>query len=135
MAESIQFKFHPEKAVQAAALLLRLHNDLRGQETMKYLGLLKMLYISDRLALKRMDQPITGDYYFSMKYGPVLSIVYDLIKGKSISGVSSLWSEYISTISDFKITLVADPGDEELCEEEEDILREVYEPIPLIKFE
>ncbi len=71
---TIKFRFHPEKAVEAAAILLKLHG-----KPMKYLGLLKMLYIADRLALKTMDQPITGDRYVSMDYGPVLSGVYDLI--------------------------------------------------------
>ena len=76
---SISFRFHPEKAVEAAAMLLKLHG-----KPMKYLGLLKMLYIADRLALKLMEQPITGDRYVSMDYGPVLSGVYDLIKGKPV---------------------------------------------------
>ena len=129
MAESIQFKFHPEKAVQAAALLLKLHKNISGQETMKYLGLLKMLYIADRVALERMDQPITGDRYYSMRYGPVLSGVYDLIKGNSVDNALPLWSKYISPRRGYKncyISLLLDPGDEELCEEEEDVIREVY---------
>jgi hypothetical protein len=36
----IQFRFHPEKAVEAAAILMKLHG-----KPMKYLGLLKMLYL------------------------------------------------------------------------------------------
>lgn len=60
---AIQFQFHPEKAVEAAALLLKLHG-----KPMKYLGLLKMLYIADRIALERLEQPITGDQYVSMNY-------------------------------------------------------------------
>ncbi|MFO0142462.1 MAG: Panacea domain-containing protein, partial [Aphanizomenon sp.] len=64
----IQFRFHPEKAVEAAAILIKLHG-----KPIKYLGLLKMLYIADRIALERIEQPITGDHYVSMKYGPVLS--------------------------------------------------------------
>ncbi|MGK7892940.1 MAG: Panacea domain-containing protein [Xenococcus sp. (in: cyanobacteria)] len=126
MTESIQFKFHAEKAVQAAALLLKLHRNISSQETMNYLGLLKMLYIADRIALERMDQPITGGCYFSMKYGLVIAEVHNLIKGNSTNNALDLWSKYISTCSDYNITLIEDPGDEELCEEEEDILREVY---------
>ena len=88
---SIQFRFHPEKAVEAAAMLLKLHG-----KPMKYLGLLKMLYIADRLALERMEQPITGDHYVSMDYGPVLSGVYNLIKGKPVDNALPLWSKFIS---------------------------------------
>jgi len=94
---------------------------------MKYLGLLKMLYIADRIALERIEQPITGDHYVSMKYGPVLSGVYDLIKGKPIDDALPLWSEYISPSDKNFVYLVKDPGNDELCEEEEEILQEVYQ--------
>ena len=88
---AILFRFHPQKAVGAAAMFLKLHG-----KPMKYLGLLKMLYIADRIALERMEQTITGDCYFSMDYGPVLSGVYDLIKGKSVDGALPLWKKFIS---------------------------------------
>jgi uncharacterized phage-associated protein len=118
----IQFRFHPEKAVEAAAVLLKLHG-----KPMKYLGLLKMLYIADRLALKRMEQPITGDHYVSMDYGPVLSGVYDLIKGKPLDDALPLWSKFISPRNGNHVSLLRDPGDEDLCEEEEEIIQQVYQ--------
>lgn len=118
----IQFRFHPEKAVEAAAVLLKLHG-----KPMKYLGLLKMLYIADRTALKRMEQPITGDHYVSMDYGPVLSGVYDLIKGKPIDNALPLWSKFISPCNEHHVYLLNDPGDGDLCEEEEEIIRQVYQ--------
>jgi uncharacterized phage-associated protein len=118
----IQFRFHPEKAVEAAAVLLKLHG-----KPMKYLGLLKMLYIADRIALQRMEQPITGDHYVSMNYGPVLSDVYDLIKGKPVDDALPLWSKFISPRNENHVFLVNDPGDDDLCEEEEEILQEVYQ--------
>jgi len=123
---TIQFPFHPEKAVQAAAILLKLHG-----KPIKYLGLLKMLYIADRIALERIEQPITGDRYVSMDYGPVLSCVYDLIKGQikyqPIDDVLPLWSEYISPSEKNFVELIKDPGNDELCQEEEEILQEVYQ--------
>ena len=117
----IQFPFHPKKAVEAAAVLLKLH-----RKPMKYLGLVKMLYRADRLALERMDYPITGDNYVSMDYGPVLSRVYDLIKGKPIDNALPIWSEFTSSPQDYGVELLKDPGNGELCAEEEDILQEVY---------
>jgi uncharacterized phage-associated protein len=119
---SIQFRFHPEKAVEAAAILLKLHG-----KPMKYLGLLKMLYIADRLALQRMEQPITGDHYVSMDYGPVLSGVYDLIKGQPVDEALPIWSTFISPQNVNHVSLLKDPGDEELCEEEVEILKQVYQ--------
>ncbi|MEL6439293.1 MAG: Panacea domain-containing protein [Cyanobacteria bacterium J06621_8] len=122
MSESIQFKFHPEKAVQAAALLLKFNGG-----SIKYLGLLKMLYIADRIALERLEMPITGDCYCSMKYGPVLSKVYDLIKGHHVDNALPLWSKFIAPRqSDYYISLRQNPGKDELCEEEEEILEDVY---------
>lgn len=119
---SIEFRFHPEKAVEAAGVLLKLHG-----RPMKYLGLLKMLYIADRLALERMEQPITGDHYVSMDYGPVLSGVYDLIKGNHVDAALPIWSNFVSPHNDNYVTLDNDPGVEELCEEEEEILKQVYQ--------
>ncbi len=119
---SIQFRFHPEKAVEAAAILLKLHG-----KPMKYLGLLKMLYIADRVALQRMEQPITGDHCVSMDYGPVLSGVYDLIKGQAVDDALPLWSKFISPPKEHFVSLIADPGNEDLCEEEEEIIQQVYE--------
>ncbi len=120
---TIKFRFHPEKAIEAAAILLKLNG-----KPMKYLGLLKMLYIADRIALQQMEQPITGDSYFSMNYGPVLSGVYDLMKGLSVDEALPLWSQFISSRNESHyVTLLADPGNDDLCEEEEDILKAVYQ--------
>ena len=118
----IQFRFHLEKAVEAAAILLKLHG-----KPMKYLGLLKMLYIADRIALEQMEQPITGDHYVSMNYGPVLSGVYDLIKGKPVDEALPLWSKFISSRNEHHVALLADPGNEDLCEAEEEIIQQVYQ--------
>ncbi len=117
----IKFRFHSEKAVEAAAVLLKLHG-----KPMNYLGLLKMLYIADRVALERMEQPITGDHYVSMDYGPVLSGVYDLIKGKPAEEALPLWSQFIASRHANQVFLLKDPGAEDLCEEEEEILEQVY---------
>lgn len=117
----IRFRFHPKKAVEAAAMLLKLHG-----RPMKYLGLLKMLYIADRVALEYMEQPITGDHYVSMDYGPVLSGVYDLIKGKAVDDALPVWYKFISPRKDNRVSLLEDPGTEELCEEEEEIIQKVY---------
>jgi uncharacterized phage-associated protein len=89
--------------------------------------------MADRTALKRIEQPITGDRYVSMNYGPVLSLVYDLIKGNEIKDITEIWSKYISSRdknykknSNYTIELLKNPGDDELSEEEVEILNEVY---------
>ncbi|BAZ17495.1 hypothetical protein NIES4071_93750 [Calothrix sp. NIES-4071] len=85
-----------------------------------------MLYIADRIALQRMEQPITGDNYVSMDYGLVLGYVYDLMKGQPVDALS-LWSKFISPLNSNYVFLLNDPGNAELCEEEEEILKEVYQ--------
>ena len=94
---------------------------------MKYLGLVKLLYTADRIAFERLDQPITGDSYVAMKFGPVCSNVYDLIKGKDDNNI---WSEYISTnVSNYEVQLKADPGINHLSRVELRIIQEVYETV------
>lgn len=123
---NIQFNFNAEKTVQVAAMFLKLHGG-----KMKYLGLLKLLYMADRLALQEINQPLTGDIYVSMKYGPVLSKVYDFIKNNGINGVE-IWKKHISSkhnfdlVESYEVSLLADPGNDELSEREEKIIRKVY---------
>ena len=117
---SVKFRLHLQKVIEASTLLLKLHG-----EPMKYIGLLKMLYIADRIALSRMEQPITGDDSVSMEYGPVLSGVYDLIKGNEMDGANLSWQKFIVT-KDKNVELLKEVEIEELCEEEVDILTKVY---------
>ncbi|MGB5928179.1 MAG: Panacea domain-containing protein [Cyclobacteriaceae bacterium] len=125
MSVPIAFRFDALKTVQVAALFLKLHGG-----TMKFLGLLKLLYMADRLAFKKIDQPITGDKYYSMDKGPVLSTVYDFIKDNKRHETDVIWKEYISTrnnSSKHEVKLLKDPGVDEFSDEEEEIIKEVYE--------
>jgi uncharacterized phage-associated protein len=49
---------------------------------MSYMRLLKLLYVADREALAETGRPITGGPVVAMANGPVLSEVYDLIRGQ-----------------------------------------------------
>ena len=96
------FHFHFERALQASACLLRLDGKRMG-----YLRLLKLLYIADREWLAETGESITGDRPYAMKYGPVLSGVYDLIKGNGSK--AGEWDDHVHT-EGYAVTLVADPG-------------------------
>jgi uncharacterized phage-associated protein len=119
----ITFRFKPAKTVQAGACLLKAN----GGEMDTYL-FIKILYLSDREALDRWGDPITGDSYASMKYGPVLSNVYDLTKGAAPS-FREYWQQYISDRDPDTntLSLIADPGSDMLSKAEVDIIRRVYE--------
>lgn len=47
-----------------------------------YTWLIKVLYLADRSGLEQWDTAISEDAYCSMDQGPVLSGLYDLIRGK-----------------------------------------------------
>ena len=93
---------------------------------MKYLKLIKLLYIADREALARWGKPITTDRYVSMKEGPVVSNVYNLIGSEPLPYEQSIWHKHIRTVADWDVELVSDPSNDELSQAEEDLLQEVF---------
>lgn len=118
----MNFEFSQKKSAQAAAFLL----GLNGGDMDKYL-FIKMLYLADRKALEKWEEPITGDAVALMKYGPVLSTIYDLTKGKAFSS-RDYWQNYISDSDDETniVSLLGDPGTSELSAAEIAILERVY---------
>jgi uncharacterized phage-associated protein len=117
-----RMRFNEKKATQAAARFLR-HSNGR----MNYMKLIKLLYIADRDALMRWGRPITTDSYFSLKHGPVLSQVLDLITEEPNPVASkTFWSEHISDPEHYSVSLNADPSDDQLSEAEEEAIDEVF---------
>jgi Protein of unknown function (DUF4065) len=62
---------------------------------MEYVRLLKLLYIADREMMAEAGAPVTGDRAVAMDHGPVLSHVYDLVKGKAARARE--WAHLIRT--------------------------------------
>ena len=112
----MQFVFNERKAGQAAAWLLRRHDG-----AMSYFSLIKLLYLADRRALIETGYPITGDHPVSMPHGPVLSRVYDLIKGAD--GVA--WREFVTPPDGWDVRAAGCEEIGKLSEYETDILDEV----------
>ena len=102
----MHLRFHFQRALQAGAYLLQLDGKRMG-----YLRLLKLMYIADREWLAETGESITGDQAYAMKYGPVLSNVYDLVKGDGPR--AGVWGNYIHT-EGYAVLLVADPGQGDL---------------------
>lgn len=115
-------KFNEIKTVEAATYLL---NKAGGK--MRYIMLLKLLYMSDRKAIEEWGKPITYDNYVSMDYGQVLSKTYNLIKGE-IKSDSGMWEEFIeSPIYLYWIVLrKAPPKIRKLSRGEIEFLDEIY---------
>ena len=99
----MRFHFDFMKAIQATAVLLAYEKGRR----MSYMRLLKLLYIADRESLAETGWPITGDKPIAMKHGPVLSQVYDLLKGQASR--AGEWDGF-AHVDGYQVELVADPG-------------------------
>ena len=113
------FRFQLDKTVQAAGVLLSLDGDRMG-----YIRLLKLLYLADRELLAETGRPLTGDSGVAMKHGPVLSRVYDHIKGVAPTG--SLWDAHLRT-ENYSVMLASDPGRGKLSKGEVEKLHDVTE--------
>jgi len=126
----IRFTFNEKKSTQVAALLLQKHNN-----EMDGIKLLKLLYAVDRVALGSWERPLTGDCYYAMKNGPVLSIIYDIIKHKEDCSDKSFWYDHIfsSWTASKKVTLTKIPGDDELSQREIDLIDSVFNKLGHLK--
>lgn len=112
------FRFDLNKAIQAFAFLLKQAED----NAKNYTWLLKLLYIADVESLKESGYPITGDEPHAMESGPVLSGIYDHIKGEIIDE----WQNYFER-EGYDIKLKQDPGEKDLCPYELEKLQEMWE--------
>src|SRR5271170_3477454 len=57
---------------------------------------IKMLYIADRQALLEWHRPITGDTFCSLEHGPIVSRIYDLIRGKVGGPEMEFWQNFFN---------------------------------------
>jgi len=112
------FHFDCRKMVQALAVLMR----QPGRDQSNYYKLLKLLYIAEKESLIETGHPITGDDLVAMPHGPALSATCDLMRGRDSR---QEWSEYIVPAGGHQIRLIAEPGDDLLCDYEVSKLKDV----------
>lgn len=119
MTARIVTRFDERKTAAAAAVLLK-----EASGAMRYFRLLKLLYLADRESWLKYNRPITGDCYFSMPHGPVLSETYDLIRRENSDGP---WARTIELVGRYDLRLRTEAPDiDALSEAEIEILREAY---------
>ena len=113
--------FDEQKTTEAAGILL----SQKGGR-IDHLWLIKILYYIDREALLRWERSITNDSYVSMDYGPVLSTVLNLIKGRK-NGV--FWKKNILTlVKGHEVSLNGNPPHiKKLSKAEVELIREIYD--------
>lgn len=86
---------------------------------MNHLKLMKLLYLTDRIAFTHWRIPVIGDRYCSMEYGPMLSGVLDLVNQKIYFQGKEYWNKHISNRIRNTITNISP------CEYDELSLREI----------
>ena len=120
--DPIRFQFNERKATAAASLLLELAGG-----TMEYLPLIKLLYYADRESLDTLGRPISGDRYYSLPHGPVLSRVYDLVKAVVFgTAQAGPWTEHIEGAGRYGLRLRKRPDMGALSEAEVNIITQAF---------
>lgn len=92
--------FNERKAAQMAAYFLGQLPDRK----MPHLKLMKLLYLSDREAVRAFGRPISGDRLVSMPHGPVLSQTLNLMDG-DVESQPGGWEEWISDKENHELSL------------------------------
>jgi uncharacterized phage-associated protein len=118
VVKEIVFSFDEQKVTEAAVQLLRLAGGRMGK-----LRLMKLLYLADRESLDRNDRPISGDRYYSLPHGPILSRTLDIINGTE---AAPAWETCLD-LQGSKVLLVHEIEPDALSRIEIDILRAVHE--------
>ena len=94
--------------------------------------LMKTLCLADRNALMKHGRTITGDKLVSMNKGPVVSGIYDMIKGKEVRGhpdALTKWKKYITERQSHLLGLRSTPELGFLSVREMEILDEAFQTI------
>jgi hypothetical protein len=87
----VGFAFDTSKGSEAAARFAELAGG-----AINVLKLSKLTYLLDRLAIERRGVPVMGGSYYSMKDGPMISEVLDLInRGRLHPKKPSLWESLL----------------------------------------
>ncbi|GAC1662425.1 MAG: Panacea domain-containing protein [Candidatus Acidiferrum sp.] len=116
-------QFNEKRATQTAAQFLKLAGG-----HLRYMVLIKFLYLADREALLKWGTPLTGDTYKSMRWGPLLSRTHDLITEElpESEAALSFWKGHIEK-RDYDVVLRSDPGNDELSEVDEELITRVFD--------
>jgi hypothetical protein len=109
--------FNIHKAIAATAYLIQREG---GSDDM--FPLIKKLYYADRSALIEWGNSITGDAFASLKKGPIVSRIYDLLKGQGTEENLILWNDAIQRKEPFTICVRKEPDKGILSQREKEML-------------
>lgn len=116
--------FDERKVAQAAAYFVA-----KEGGRMAHLKLMKLLYLADRESIKIYGLPISGDEYYSLPHGPVLSKTLELTNG-AIESSEGGWSCWISDSDNYEVTNRQDaarPALDELSDADIEVLDKIWQ--------
>ncbi|MEO8384745.1 MAG: Panacea domain-containing protein [Betaproteobacteria bacterium] len=90
--------FNERKVAQMAAFFLH-----QAGGILPVLSLTKLLYLAEREAINRFDEPMAGDRMVSMPHGPVLSQTLGLTNGEAES--DGAWASLVAGRAGYEVEL------------------------------
>ena len=122
----MRFIFDIRKAVAATGYLCELNGG-----SIDMLKCIKMLYTADRKALVQWHRPITGDAFCSLENGPIVSRIYDLIRGRVAGPEMNVWRAVFNPREGDTVSLKkgVKPNVKPLSRREKEALSEAYAKI------
>jgi hypothetical protein len=96
--------FNTDKAIAATAYLIERDG---GKDDI--FPLIKKLYCADRSALIGWGNSITGSHLASLEKGPIVSTIYDLLKGIGKEEDQVRWNEIIERKPPYAVTVRKEP--------------------------
>jgi uncharacterized phage-associated protein len=91
--------FNEKKAAQVAAYFL-----MQAGGQLAVLKLMKLMYLSERSALRQFGEGIVGDRLVSMPHGPVMSVTLNLINGEIESSAGG-WESWVADRANHMLAL------------------------------
>lgn len=116
------------KAIAATAYVIERKG---GQDDM--FCLIKKLYYADRTALIQWGKSITGDQLASLEKGPIVSGIYNLMKGEGPMDDQIRWDDVIVRNEPYTITTRKSANKGVLSQREKEVLDESAQTIDAIR--
>lgn len=114
----IRFDFDKEKGVAAALYVTQqLMNSKCSPRLHK---IFKIFYFADQKHISKYGRPIVGDHYIAMKYGPVPSCLYDILRAVRGDGSCLSAEEFLPyfEVEGNQVKPLQNPDMDELSESE-----------------
>lgn len=117
----MDFIFDIRKAIAATEYVCKLNGG-----SFDMLKLIKALYLAERMALVEWHRPITGDEFWSLENGPVMSRIYDLLREKVSGPEMEAWRTVFNPRKLDAISLKLEFHEKPLSRREKDALHRGY---------